>query len=132
VWYAVNDQLAHMGLGTQGTNMAKKKKQIEADPAPLARPSKEKTVYERRSLAMTPDQWAALELLAEAMGANAKGGPRRGQPSWRNLIAQLANDAPAIIQGDKEWEAEKQKLKDLYKEHGRSTPLIVRAGDMKA
>jgi hypothetical protein len=121
-----------MGLGTQGTNMAKKKKQIEADPAPLARPSKEKTVYERRSLAMTPDQWAALELLAEAMGANAKGGPRRGQPSWRNLIAQLANDAPAIIQSDKEWEAEKQKLKDLYKEHGRSTPSIVRAGDMKA
>jgi hypothetical protein len=115
-------------------NMAKKKKQIEADPAPLARPSKEKTVYERRSLAMTPDQWTALERLAEAMGANAKGGPRRGQPSWRNLIAQLANEAPAIIKNDQDWETEKRKLKELAKEHLAEyrTVNIVRAGDMKA
>ena len=114
--------------------MAKRtKKQIEGDPEPSPRPSKEKTVYERRSLAMTPDQWAALERLAEAMGANAKGGPRRGQPSWRNLIAQLANEAPAIIKTDLEWEAARKAITTQVKEDlANHRGLIVRAGDMKA
>ena len=115
--------------------MAKRKKQIEGDPEPSPRPSKEKTVYERRSLAMTPDQWAALERLAEAMGANAKGGPRRGQPSWRNLMAQLANQAPDIIRDDQEWAKAKAKAAittQVKEDLDNHKTAIVRAGDMRA
>jgi hypothetical protein len=47
--------------------------------------------FQRRSLELTPDQWASLEALAEAVGSIAPTGPNAGQPSWRSLIKRLAN-----------------------------------------
>ena len=45
----------------------------------------------RRSLELTPDQWAALEDLAAQVNAVSRRGPTPGQPSWRILIAMLAD-----------------------------------------
>lgn len=47
--------------------------------------------FERRSLELTPAQWAAIEHLAAKAGAIAATGPHAGQPSWRTWIKDLAD-----------------------------------------
>lgn len=47
--------------------------------------------FDRRSLKLTPEQWAALEHLAQEFDANAPTGKTSGFPSWRTLIKDIAN-----------------------------------------
>ena len=47
--------------------------------------------FQRRSLELTADQWAALERLAEQTASAAPTGPNAGQPSWRTLIKRIAD-----------------------------------------
>lgn len=46
---------------------------------------------EQRSLILTDEQWQALERLAAHTGSLARAGSRTGEPSWRTLIAKLAD-----------------------------------------
>ena len=45
---------------------------------------------DRRSLPLTPAEWAALERIAEESGSIAPTGPQYGKPSWRTLIKRIA------------------------------------------
>src|SRR5581483_7763933 len=63
----------------------------------------EKTQYERHSLALTVEQWAALDELARLLNTRSRGGPRHGQPSWRTMIAMLAEQSDDIIRA---WQQE--------------------------
>jgi hypothetical protein len=47
--------------------------------------------FERRSLELTPEQWAALEQLAAKTNSLAPTGPDAGRPSWRTLIRRIAD-----------------------------------------
>lgn len=53
--------------------------------------------FQRRSLELTPDQWANLEALAEAIGSIAPTGPNAGMTSWRSLIKCIANGDITIL-----------------------------------
>ena len=45
---------------------------------------------ERRSLTLSPEEWAQLETLAVKYNAIATRGPNIGQPSWRALVRLIA------------------------------------------
>lgn len=47
--------------------------------------------FDRRSLKLTPEQWATLEDLAQDMGAIAPTGKTAGESSWRTLIKEISN-----------------------------------------
>lgn len=47
--------------------------------------------FQRRSLELTPAQWAAMEAMAAANCSIAPNGPNAGQPSWRSFIKDIAN-----------------------------------------
>lgn len=69
--------------------------------------------FERRSLELTPEQWANLEALAEAIGSIAPTGPNAGMTSWRSLIKQLANDQLQISLQPVDAKTAQQYLADL-------------------
>jgi hypothetical protein len=52
---------------------------------------------ERRSLELAPDEWQALEGMAEIFGTCPPSGPTAGQPSWRSLIKEIARGAVVIV-----------------------------------
>ena len=58
------------------------------------------TTMIRRSLLLTPAQWAALERLAELLEARSQRGPTAGKPSWRVLVAMIADGILAVNAGD--------------------------------
>jgi len=45
---------------------------------------------ERRSLVLTPEEWAHLEALAAQFETCPPSGVTAGQPSWRSLVKELA------------------------------------------
>jgi len=44
----------------------------------------------RRSIKLSPDEWAHLHRLAAQLNATAPTGTTAGQPSWRSLIKEIA------------------------------------------
>lgn len=52
--------------------------------------------FERRSLILTPEEWATLERLAETTDSRAPTGPNAGEPSWRTLIKRIADQEITI------------------------------------
>jgi hypothetical protein len=46
--------------------------------------------FDRRSLELTPEQWAVLDRIAAQTSSFAPSGPSAGQPSWRTLIERIA------------------------------------------
>jgi hypothetical protein len=46
--------------------------------------------HTRRSLTLSPDEWATLERLAAETGSEAQRGPTPGEPSWRTLVKRIA------------------------------------------
>lgn len=50
----------------------------------------------RKSLELTPRQWARLDKLAADLVAKAPTGPNAGHPSWRSLIKLLADGQLSI------------------------------------
>ena len=99
----------------------------------ILKPKHIKVVFERRSLAMTPEQWAALDWIANQTDSLAKGGPRRGQPSWRNFIARIANESAEMKKTKEkkdasELDAVKLEIKASF---GESREIaITKAGDI--
>lgn len=47
--------------------------------------------FERRSLELTPSQWASLIEIAAQTASLAPSGPTAGQASWRTLIKRIAD-----------------------------------------
>ncbi len=47
--------------------------------------------FERRSLKLTPAEWATLERLSAELNATAPTGPTAGEPAWRTLIKRIAD-----------------------------------------
>ena len=47
--------------------------------------------FTRRSLTLTPAQWAELDRLAVKTNSLAPSGPGAGKPSWRSLIKRIAD-----------------------------------------
>lgn len=60
------------------------------------------TEFERRSLELTPEQWAALDGLAAQTGSVAPSGPTAGQASWRTFVKRVADYELEIrpVEGD--------------------------------
>jgi hypothetical protein len=54
-------------------------------------------VYEQRLLSMTPEQWAALERLADITHSVATRGPGVDKPSWRKLLERIADGKLVVI-----------------------------------
>ncbi len=50
----------------------------------------------RKSLELTPAQWQRLDELAAAVDATAPTGSNAGQPSWRSLVKEIANETIII------------------------------------
>ena len=50
----------------------------------------------RQSLELNPEQWARLNALAASTESYSSRGPTPGAPSWRVLIARVA-DSPALV-----------------------------------
>jgi len=48
------------------------------------------TTHQQRSLYLSPDEWAALEALAEQVGAVPSQGSQTETPTWRTLIKWIA------------------------------------------
>ena len=44
----------------------------------------------RESTELYPEDWEALDTLADEIGAVATAGPKTGEPSWRTLIREIA------------------------------------------
>lgn len=53
---------------------------------------------ERRSHSMLSKHWAAIDAIAERLGATATTGSRVGRPSWRSLLYQIATGRLVVIQ----------------------------------
>jgi hypothetical protein len=53
--------------------------------------------FERRSLELTPAQWAAIEEIAERTGSIAPSGPTAGRASWRTLMKRIAEREVEIV-----------------------------------
>ena len=54
-------------------------------------------IYKRKPLSLRDDQWDNLDKLAFRLHAYSRSGVNRGKPSWRTLIAMIAENAPQII-----------------------------------
>jgi hypothetical protein len=52
---------------------------------------------ERRSLELTPQEWAHLEALAERFDTCPPSGVTAGQPSWRSLVKELARGQLTLV-----------------------------------
>ena len=52
----------------------------------------------RRSLKMSPENWAVIDDLAVDMNAKARTGSRAGLPSWRSLLYQIATGKLVVVQ----------------------------------
>ena len=52
----------------------------------------------RRSLKMSPENWAVIDEIAKDLNTTAKTGSRVGLPSWRSLLYQLATGKLRVVQ----------------------------------
>lgn len=50
-----------------------------------------KIEFIQKSLKLTKEEWAALDLLAELFQTCPPSGTNAGQPSWRSLVKAVAN-----------------------------------------
>ncbi len=60
------------------------------NPTNIPTPSHKKE-FIQKSLKLTKEEWAALDLLAELLQTCPPSGTNAGQPSWRSLIKAVAN-----------------------------------------
>lgn len=54
----------------------------------------------RKSLELTPEQWAALDRLAAEFNAVPNSGPTPARPSWRTLVKEIAQGRLTITKGN--------------------------------
>jgi len=55
---------------------------------------------DRRTIDLKPEQWARLEQMALETHSRARHGPETRQPSWRKMIARIANGEIVIFEKD--------------------------------
>lgn len=51
----------------------------------------------RRSLKMSPENWAVIDKLAADLNTTASTGSRAGLPSWRSLLYQVATSKLVVV-----------------------------------
>lgn len=51
----------------------------------------------RRSLKMSPENWARIDAIAEDLNATALTGSRAGLPSWRSMMYQIATGKLSVV-----------------------------------
>lgn len=51
----------------------------------------------RRSLKMSPENWAVIDEIAADLNTTAKTGSRAGLPSWRSMLYQLATGELVVM-----------------------------------
>ena len=106
------------------TTQTKKPSRAAKTPAPSGRtgrkpvPQERRKHYSRRPLSLREDHWKNLEDLAKALHTNSRSGANHGNPSWRTLIAMLADEAPGIIETMKTHKAANAKQTTF-------TPLVI-------
>lgn len=69
---------------------------------------KESTI--RKSLLLTPKEWASLEKVAAELGSTAPTGGSAGKPSWRTLIKNIADDALIVTRKEPDHDQPSQPL----------------------
>ena len=76
------------------------KKKSNAGRKPI--PEDQKKKYKQPGLSLRPEQITNLHNLAGALGITSRSGVNFGNSSWRTMIAELAEIAPAIIEAIEE------------------------------
>lgn len=56
--------------------------------------------HPRKSINLSPEQWAALDAIARDLGGPATRGANIGAPSWRTLIRDIADGKLAVVGAD--------------------------------
>lgn len=81
--------------------MAQEKPERKSKAGRPALPEEEKKHYTQPGLSLRPDQIANLQELAETLDITSRSGVNYGKPSFRTLIAKLAEIAPAVVKAIK-------------------------------
>lgn len=89
-----------------------------------------KDTHPRQSLALSPEQWAALDALAADLAGPAPKGRTAGSPSWRTLIRDIADGKLAVVPADgvtglSPWQGWEQATKE-------EAVMIYRGSDIDA